>query len=46
VLEQVAPTRLEELRRKAFERIAAMRADATGGLVLRLEALFALGHAS
>jgi SAM-dependent methyltransferase len=45
MLEQIAPPRLEQLQRDAFARIALMPTDAQGGLGLRLEALFALGHA-
>ena len=45
VLEQIAPSRLEQLQRDAFARIAAMPVDDRGGLPLRLEALFATGHA-
>jgi ubiquinone/menaquinone biosynthesis C-methylase UbiE len=45
VLEQIAPTRLEQLQRDAYTRIAAMPTDTRGGLALRLEALFAVGHA-
>jgi hypothetical protein len=45
VLEQITPTRLEQLRREAFARIAVMPTDAQGGLALRLEALFAVGRA-
>jgi ubiquinone/menaquinone biosynthesis C-methylase UbiE len=45
VLEQITPTRLEQLQRDAYTRIAAMPANTGGGLDLRLEALFALGHA-
>jgi ubiquinone/menaquinone biosynthesis C-methylase UbiE len=45
VLEQIPPTRLEQLQRDAYTRIAAMRANTRGDLTLRLEALFAFGHA-
>ncbi len=45
VLEQIAPTRVDQLQRDAYTRIAAMPASTRGGLPLRLEALFALGHA-
>ncbi len=45
VLEQMDPAQLDRLRHEAFARIAAMPADDSGRLPLRLEALFALGRA-
>ncbi len=44
VLEQMEPARLDRRRREAFARIAEMPVDDSGGLPLRLEALFAVGR--
>jgi hypothetical protein len=42
VLEQLAPERLDRVRREASQQIASMTTD--DGIPLRLEALIAVGH--
>lgn len=46
MLEQVPPSRLEQLQRDAFDHIAAMPRDGQGRLGVRLEALLATGRAA